>query len=318
MPLEIYDNINQACQNSCEFFIMEVSSHAIAQNRIDGLNFSLKVHTHITSDHLDYHKTLQEYINIKNSFFQDNCKKIINKDDKNIKFNYENSITYSIEGTSVSKLIAYAMNDYGVTGALKYFDEIADFHSPMLGFFNLYNILSAITSVKFITNKALQDICDTIENFYGVAGRMEVISQKPLIIIDFAHTTDGIEQVCNYFKTKTLVILFGAGGNRDKIKRPFMGKTVADYSKKIYLTSDNPRDENPQDIIDDILIGINNKNSVKVILDRKEAIKEAINNLEKNEILLILGKGDETTFEINGEFKPFNDKNIVEELLCQK
>jgi UDP-N-acetylmuramoyl-L-alanyl-D-glutamate--2,6-diaminopimelate ligase len=313
MPLEIYDNINIACEHDCEFFVMEVSSHAIAQNRIDGLDFELKVHTNITSDHLDYHKTLKEYIDVKNSFFEDETKKIINKDDKNIKFNYINSMTYSVEGTSASKLIAYSMNEYGLTGAIKYFDEMADFHSPMLGFFNLYNITCAITSIKFLTNKPLVQICDTIENFYGVAGRMEVVSTNPLVVIDFAHTTDGISQVCDYFKTRNLVIVFGAGGDRDRTKRPFMGKEVAGYSKKIYITNDNPRTENPEDIANDILIGIANKDSVQVILDRKLAIHTAIQNLQKDEILLILGKGDETTMEINKEFIPFNDKLVVEE-----
>jgi UDP-N-acetylmuramoyl-L-alanyl-D-glutamate--2,6-diaminopimelate ligase len=315
MPLEIYENIDFACQNGCEYFVMEVSSHAIAQNRVEGLEFELKVHTNITSDHLDYHKTLKDYIDIKNSFFEDETKKIINKDDKNIKFNYKNSMTYSVEGTSASKLIAYTMNDYGLSGAIKYFDEISDFHSPMLGFFNLYNITCTITSVKFLTNRPLQDICDTLENFYGVAGRMEIISSSPLIVIDFAHTADGIEQVCDYFKTRNLVVLFGAGGDRDRTKRPFMGQKVASFSKKIYITSDNPRTENPQDIVDDILIGIENKESVKVILDRKEAIKTAISELKEDEVLLVLGKGDETTQEINGEFLPFSDKVVIEELL---
>jgi UDP-N-acetylmuramoyl-L-alanyl-D-glutamate--2,6-diaminopimelate ligase len=311
MPLELYYDINTACNMGCEFFVMEISSHAIAQNRIEGLDFELKVHTNITSDHLDYHKTLKEYIDIKNSFFEDETKKVINKDDKNVKFNYKNSMTYSVEGTSASKLIAYTMNENGLSGAIKYFDEVCDFHSPMIGFFNLYNITSAVTSVKFLTNKPLQDICDNCENFYGVAGRMEVVSQKPLVIIDFAHTTDGIEQVCDYFKTKKLSIVFGAGGNRDRTKRPFMGQAVANFAKKIYITDDNPRDENSEDIAEDILIGIANKDNVKVILDRKEAIHTAINELKDDEVLLLLGKGDETTQEIKGEFIPFSDKDVV-------
>lgn len=316
MPLELYSKINQAINSDCEYFVMEVSSHAIAQDRIEGLGFELKIHTNITGDHLDYHKTLEEYIRVKNSFFADETKKIINKDDKNVQFNHINAITYSLEVASVSKVMAYSLND-GISGVVKYFDEVADFSSQLVGVFNIYNILASISAIKVLTNKPLEEICEVVENFAGVAGRAQAVSFEPFVVVDFAHTHDGIKNVLDTFANKEIIAVFGAGGNRDKTKRPLMGK-VAEYgAKKIIITSDNPRDEEPMDIIDDILAGIIDKSKVEVIEDRREAIKRGLELMGKNSVLLVLGKGDETYQEIKGKHIPYNDKDTILELLAQ-
>lgn len=314
MPLELYTKINQAVESGCEYFVMEVSSHAIAQNRIEGLEFDVKVHTNITSDHLDYHKTEEEYIKVKNSFFNDDSKKVINKDDPKIKFNYNNAITYSLEVASVAKVIAYSLND-GISAVVKYFDEVENFYSELVGIFNIYNLLASISAVKVSTNRPLKDICEAVENFAGVSGRMEVVSTNPLVIVDFAHTSDGIKNVLESFQTKDTIVVFGAGGDRDRTKRPFMGHTAEMGAKHIIITDDNPRTENPDDIIDDILMGIKNKEKVQVIADRPSAIKRGLEMMKEDSVLLVLGKGDEKYQEINKEKIPYNDKDTILRLL---
>lgn len=311
-----YSHILHAIEAGCDYFIMEVSSHALVQERVEGLNFELKVLTNITSDHLDYHKTVTEYINVKNSFFSDESKKLINKDVDVVKYNYINAITYAIEEGGYCKINSYSLRG-GITASIQYFQELAEFSSPMYGFFNLYNLQAAIASVKILTDLPLQQICDEVDNFAGVSGRLEVVSDKPLILIDFAHTEDGMKQVFDTFDDKPIVVVFGAGGDRDRTKRPLMGKMASHYATKIYLTDDNPRSEDPDLIIDDILIGIQNKNKVSIIADRPLAIQTAIKELKDDERLFILGKGDEETQEIDGKLFPMNDKTIVNEYLSK-
>ncbi|WP_281951948.1 UDP-N-acetylmuramoyl-L-alanyl-D-glutamate--2,6-diaminopimelate ligase [Nitrosophilus kaiyonis] len=312
--LNTIKHLYQAKKRDCEYFVMEVSSHAIEQNRIEDLNFSLKIHTNITQDHLDYHKTFKNYVDIKNSFFLDDSKKLINKDDPLIKFNYKNAYSYGLDNPSTFQILAYSLEN-GISAAIKFADEIADFHSPLIGLFNVYNLAAAVSAVKILENMPLNEICENVENFAGVSGRMEVINYEPLIIIDFAHTPDGMKKVFESFPGKDLVCVFGAGGDRDRDKRAKMGDIASRFCKKIYITSDNPRSEKPIDIINDIYQGVVDKNKAELIEDRKEAIKKAIKNLKSDEILLILGKGDETYQEINGKKIPFDDREIVRESL---
>jgi len=312
--INIISHLLEAFARGCEFFIMEVSSHAISQDRVEGLEFAVKIHTNITSDHLDFHKTLQNYIDTKNSFFSDESVKIINKDDPLVKFNIKNSYTYAIESASVFKVEAYSLKD-GISALIKFFEERAELHSSLYGIFNVYNLLAAISCVKLLTNRSLEDICLAIENFGGVAGRLQVVSKEPLIIVDFAHTTDGMKKIFELFIGKHITVLFGAGGDRDKTKRPLMGKIAEIFANKIFITSDNPRSENPTDIINDIVAGISLKDKVTIIENRESAIKMAIESVPKNGVLLILGKGDEEYQEVNGVKYPFSDCQIVTKYL---
>jgi UDP-N-acetylmuramoyl-L-alanyl-D-glutamate--2,6-diaminopimelate ligase len=304
----------KAKKGGCEFFIMEVSSHAIDQKRIEGIEFALKIHTNVTSDHLDYHKTLEEYRAVKSSFFQDSVKKLINRDEDILNFNIENSFTYGVENPATYKIVAYTLGG-GVSGVLKHFESVVPFETTLQGFFNLYNITAAISAVHILTDEDLGDICEAVENFGGVSGRMEIVSEKPLIIVDFAHTEDGIRQVLDSLKEKEVKVVFGAGGDRDRSKRPAMGRTAASIAKKVYITSDNPRSEDPIKIIEEIAEGIRDKNKIEKIVDRREAIKKAIDELEDGEVLLVLGKGDETYQEINGKKIPFDDREVIREVL---
>ena len=306
-------HLKEAKKRECEYFIMEVSSHAIEQNRIEGIEFALKVFTNISQDHLDYHKTMQEYKRVKSSFFSDESDKLINKDGGKIDFNIKNARSYSLEYPATYKIEAYSMQN-GLQAVLKHFDKFVEFSSPLVGLFNLYNITAAIASVDIITNNSLEEIVEVTNNFAGVSGRMQVVSEEPLIVVDFAHTPDGMQKVFEAVKERDISVVFGAGGDRDKSKRVLMGRVASKYAKKIYVTSDNPRNEEPLDIIKDIVHGIDNPNTL-IIPDRKQAIKRAIKELDKNEILLILGKGDEEYQDIKGEKIPFSDIEVVNSVI---
>jgi len=313
--LQTLHNMKSAKDLGAKYFVMEVSSHAIVQDRAEGIDFALKVFTNVTQDHLDYHKTIEEYRAVKSRFFADSGLKLINKDEsKKITFNPTKAYTYALDEGAAFKIDAYSLTD-GIVGALNHLGEIATFKSSLVGLFNVYNLTAAISSAKLLTQKPLEEICDVVENFGGVSGRMEVVSQKPLIIVDFAHTPDGMLKVLESIKDKDISVVFGAGGDRDHDKRPKMGLAAARFAKKIYITSDNPRSEQPEDIIEDISKVLKGKEGVVKIIDRKEAIKRAISELEDNEVLLILGKGDENYIEVNGKKIPYSDKETVLELI---
>ena len=307
-------NIQKAIQNSCQYFVMEVSSHAIEQNRIEGLDFALKIHTNITRDHLDYHKTIEEYIRVKNLFLSDESKKLINIDDKVVKFNPTNAFTYSLENNSNFKVLKYELKD-SMNVEFLYGNKNYKFSTNMMGIFNIYNLIASIAAVHITTNEKLENICKVVENFNSISGRMEVVSTKPLVIVDFAHTPDGMDEVLKSFPNKEIISVFGAGGNRDSLKRPLMGEVASKYSKHIVVTSDNPRFEEPKEIIKDILNGINDKSNVIVIEDRKEALKKAINLANDKSVVLILGKGDESAQIIGDKKFEFSDKDEVLKIL---
>ncbi|MCX6072865.1 MAG: UDP-N-acetylmuramoyl-L-alanyl-D-glutamate--2,6-diaminopimelate ligase [Campylobacterales bacterium] len=314
--LNTYRHIVQAIQAGCEYFIMEVSSHAIEQERIAGIKFDLKILTNITQDHLDYHESIEEYIRIKNLFFADDAKKLINKDEPKAEFNVKNTFTYGVENPATYKILAYSLNN-GIGGVLKHFEEHVTFATSLHGFFNLYNIIAAMAAVHLVSGESLEKISEVIENFGGVSGRMEVVSESPLVIVDFAHTPDGMEQVLTALKEKEVLVVFGAGGDRDRSKRPLMGRVAAMYAKKVYVTSDNPRFEDPDTIIEEILSGIDDKTKVVVDVNRRNAISQALHDRAGDEVVLILGKGDETSQIIYDQYFPFDDRIVAREILEQ-
>ncbi|MFT7824485.1 MAG: UDP-N-acetylmuramoyl-L-alanyl-D-glutamate--2,6-diaminopimelate ligase [Sulfurimonas sp.] len=313
--LETLHNMKQVMDLGCNYFIMEVSSHAIHQKRIEGITFALKVHTNVTSDHLDYHGTVEEYRRVKSLFFADETPKLLNKDDiKSIKYNPVNTQSYGVDEPATFKVQAFSLLE-GITAGIKHLREEATFHSPMVGLFNLFNLMAAIGAVQMLTQRPVREVCEVVENFAGVAGRMEVVSRDPLVIVDFAHTADGMHQVLDSIKDRDISVVFGAGGNRDREKRPRMGVAAGKFAKKIYVTSDNPRDEVPEMILEDILAGLVGKDHVVATPDRRLAIKMALDELEGDEVLLILGKGDEYYQEVKGVKHPFDDREVAREFL---
>ena len=313
--LETLNHMKIAKSRGCSYFIMEVSSHAIDQERVEDIEFSLKVHTNITSDHLDYHGTVEEYRAVKNRFFSDESPKLLNKDDiKNIEYNPANAQSYGVDEPATFKVQAFALK-YGITAGIKYLQKEATFHSPMVGLFNLFNLMAAIGAVTILTSRDIEEVCKVVENFAGVAGRMEVVSQNPLVIVDFAHTDDGMLKVLDSMKDRDISVVFGAGGNRDGSKRPRMGAVAAKFANKVYVTNDNPRDERAEDIINQILSGIKDQSKTRAMVDRAFAIQEALRELEEDEVLMVLGKGDEDYMEIAGKKIPFDDRDVVRALL---
>ena len=313
--LQTLHNIKQTKEIGGEYFVMEVSSHAIDQNRIEDLEFALKVLTNVTQDHLDYHNSVAEYRAVKSKFFLDESLKLINKDEiKKIMYNEVNTYTYSLEEPSSFRIDAFSLSG-GITAAINNMGKVATFKSNLVGLFNVYNLAAAVASVKLVVNNSLEEVCEVVEGFGGVSGRMEVVSHNPTVIVDFAHTPDGILKVLESIKDKDISVVFGAGGDRDKDKRPKMGLAAAKYAKKLYITSDNPRSEEPQVIIDEVAAPLDGKDGVVKIVDRKEAIERAIAELKSEEVLLILGKGDENYIDINGEKIPFDDREVARELL---
>jgi len=314
--LDTYRHIYQAVAAGCEYFVMEVSSHAIVQKRAEGIDFALKILTNITQDHLDYHETLEEYVRVKNSFFADEGKKLINKDESKADFNIKQTYTYGVENPASYKVMAYSLNE-GISAVLQHFEQIHTFHSPMHGFFNLYNLTAAVAAVHLVTGKDLESIRDAVGGFAGVSGRMEVVSESPLVIVDFAHTPDGMAQVLNALKEKEVIVVFGAGGDRDRAKRPLMGKVAENLAKKVFVTSDNPRSEDPDAIIADILGGMEHPDEAVVEPNRRAAIEMALKERSGDEVVLVLGKGDEQYQIIYDQKFPFDDREVIRALLSE-
>jgi UDP-N-acetylmuramoyl-L-alanyl-D-glutamate--2,6-diaminopimelate ligase len=209
------------------------------------------------------------------------------------------------------------MNE-GISAVLQNFQAIETFTTELYGFFNLYNMTAAVAAVHLLTDHTIPEIAEVTPNFAGVSGRMERVSEKPLVIVDFAHTPDGMHQILNSLKEKELLVVFGAGGDRDKTKRPIMGRVASSFAKRVYVTSDNPRTEDPDVIIQEIVDGIQEKGKVVINPNRKEAIAQALKDQEGDEVILILGKGDETYQIIYDQKFPFDDREVVREILSNR
>lgn len=303
--------------------IMEVSSHGLALKRVEYIDFDIGIFSNLTKDHLDYHITMDNYFESKLKLFYKTTKyNIINTDDKYGKKiieklgNRVKLLTYGIKDTAnvYATNIKYKIDCVSFT--LNYQEESIEITINIPGEFSVYNALAA-SSCAIAMNIELNTIKKGLETLSGVKGRFEVVPTKGdfTVIIDFAHTADGLEKVLtviDQFATGRKVVVFGAGGNRDKTKRPEMGETVGRHGDLAIVTSDNPRFEDPTKIIDDIVIGISKTNiEYRVIVDRKEAIIYALENAQPNDIILIAGKGHETYIEINGKRHPFDERQII-------
>lgn len=309
----------------CEYCFMEVSSHAIVQNRISGLTFTGGIFTNITHDHLDYHKTFDEYLKAKKTFFDnlpESAFALVNIDDKNGKVMLQNTVakkqSYSLK--SYSDFKCKVMESH-FDGMLLKIDN-NELWTKLIGGFNAYNLL-AVYAVAILLKQNKEEILTAISSLITVDGRFEYFTSRTGItaIIDYAHTPDALMNVLNTINeiragNGVLLTVVGAGGNRDKTKRPVMGKISAELSDKVILTSDNPRNEIPEEIINEIYEGVDPHNRRKVvkITDRREAIKTASMLAQKNDIILIAGKGHENYQEINGVRHHFDDKEIINEL----
>ncbi len=320
--------LNDMYSAGCEFAIMEVSSHSLVLNRVHGLHFSAGVFTNITSDHLDFHETFENYLEAKKILFSnlpetgfgvyniddkssgkyiDGCKAKLISFGQNSDADYSmRDISYNIEGTKFN--LANEKKEYSLS-------------TKLIGEFNAYNASAAFAVTTALgINKELA--VEGVDKTKQVPGRFEVIgSGDKKAIIDYSHTADSLEKALQALnelvKTeRPIYTVFGCGGNRDKTKRPIMGKIASELSTKVIVTSDNPRFENPNVIIEEIVKGIKKQN-YSVEADREKAIKKAINESEENAVILIAGKGHEPYQEINGVRNHFSDKEIAEKYLSK-
>ena len=323
-PIELNELLARMVEAGCEYAFMECSSHAIAQKRIGGLHFTGGIFTNLTRDHLDYHKTFENYRDAKKAFFDSLPKSafaITNADDKNgmvmVQNCKANIKTYSTRAVADFKGRIIECHFEGM-----YLD--IDGHEVGVNFIGKFNVsnLLAVYGAAVMLGQQPEDILVTLSTLHSVNGRLEPIHSPEgyTAVIDYAHTPDALENVLNAIHDVLggkghVITVCGAGGNRDKGKRPLMAQEAVKQSDKVIITSDNPRFEEPQDIINDMLAGLNAQQMRKVltIVDRKEAIRTACMMAQKGDVVLIAGKGHEDYQDIKGVKHHFDDHEVVRE-----
>ena len=319
--LTLYNLLYKAKESGAKIIVMEVSSQGLAFNRLSGINLSIAVFTNLTQDHLDYHKTMGNYLNYKLKIINQLDKNgllIVNSDDKNSSEFIKLFNKYKTLGTTGEyKIINYDINSKRTLLRLSYDSHEYIVKIPLIGKFNIYNYLTMMAVVNSLGYK-ISDILKYTKYLKAPKGRCEKIEfDDKTIIIDYAHTPDAVEKVITTFnelKSKKLITIIGCGGDRDTSKRPIIGNISTSLSDYVIFTDDNPRYEDNKLIINDILNGVKS-NNYKVIYDRSEAIKEGIKMLNKGDILLILGKGHETYQIILNKKNHFDDSEIVNNII---
>jgi UDP-N-acetylmuramoyl-L-alanyl-D-glutamate--2,6-diaminopimelate ligase len=323
-PIVLNKLLKDMVDAGCSYCFMEVSSHAIVQHRIAGLSFSGGVFSNITHDHLDFHLTFDNYLKAKKGFFDSLPKSafaLTNADDRNGMVMLQNTRaskkTYALKQLAdfKAKIIENSFRGLhlDVNGADVFF--------KLVGSFNAYNLLAAYGTAMLLKQDQL-DVLTILSNLDGAEGRFDYIlsPQKIIGIVDYAHTPDAVQNVLSTIQNirkgnEQVITVIGCGGDRDKSKRPVMAQVACDWSDKVILTSDNPRTEDPQAIVNDMEAGVSptNRRKTLVILDRKEAIKTACHLANPGDIILLAGKGHEKYQEINGVRNHFDDKEILTE-----
>ena len=326
--LSINKYLNEMVCNEVRYCFMEVSSHGIDQSRIKGLNFKGGVYTNLTHDHLDYHKSFESYRDVKKQFFDALGKDsfaIINNDDRNGLFMLQNTkaskLTYSLNSMSDFKA---KILESSFDGMLLKINK-SEIWCKLMGRFNAYNML-AVYSAASTLGLPDDELLMGISNLEAVEGRFQFYRKNKIIaIVDYAHTPDALENILNSINEiksvdNNLITVVGCGGNRDRSKRPIMGNIATALSSKVIFTSDNPRNEDPELIIEEMKKGVKSFHSNKSIsiTNRKEAIKAACQFAQSNDIILVAGKGHETYQEISGVRTDFDDFDIIKNLLNQK
>lgn len=332
----LYKNFKQAVDRNCEYFTMEVSSHALKLRRDLGVEYSAAVFTNLTNEHLDFHGTMENYFNDKSKLFEhckDNAPIVINIDDEygeklfhNLERTKQNliPITQNETNKKIYSNLVYIKNTKleitGTTFEFEYKNQTYKVNSPLLAEFNIYNLLSGIIICSELGND-INEILNTIQEI-SIPGRLELIKQKdkPVIIIDFAHTPSAIKKVLNfinqYKKNAKIWSLTGsAGGGRDSAKRKYMGENAYNLSDYLILTEDDPREEPVDNIIADLKKLIQNKENVIEIPNRKKAIKYILKNANKDDIVVLLGKGNQKFMYYENEEVEYYEKEVVLELL---
>ena len=328
-PIELNQLLGKMVDAGCEYAFMECSSHAIAQKRIGGLKFTGGIFTNLTRDHLDYHKTFENYRDAKKAFFDSLPKgafAIINTDDKNGSYMVQNC------KATIKTYSTRTMADFMAKILECHFEGMyldIDRHEvgvQFIGKFNVSNLLAVYGAAVMLGEKT-EDILVVMSTLKSVNGRLDPVRSPEgfTAIVDYAHTPDALENVLNAIHEVLngkgqVITVCGAGGNRDKGKRPLMAQEAVKQSDKVIITSDNPRFEDPQDIINDMLAGLDKQQMKKVlsIVDRKEAIRTACMMAKKGDVILVAGKGHEDYQEIKGVKHHFDDKEILRDIFAEQ
>lgn len=324
-PFELHSLFSLMLKAGCDFVVMEVSSHALEQNRVYGLHFDAAVFTNMTQDHLDYHKTMENYLAAKQKLFAMTDRAVVNLDDpyyKKMLEHFTGTVTsFSAKSdfsTYTAKNLRYRAD--GVDFELVGDGVIGRVHLNMPGEFSAYNAMAACCAALAV-GAPFQTVVDAIGQVQGVKGRAEIVptGRDFTVVIDYAHTPDGLLNILKTLRQvedSRLVTVFGCGGDRDRLKRPIMGEIAAQYSDVCIVTSDNPRTEQPTAIIEDIVAGMKPyKTPCKIIENRVEAIRYALANAEAGDIILLAGKGHETYQITASGTVHLDEREVVRELL---
>ncbi len=324
-PIELHEWFFKMSLSGIDYVVMEVSAHAIALGKIEGIHFDVGVFTNFGRDHLDFFKTMSEYQKTKLRLFNKKyCKvAVVNADDivgqKIIKENRLPIVSFGLDSPADIFAIDVKADGDGIGYTINLCDDVMRVKYDLKGRFNVYNTVCA-SAVARIVGINSEKIAQGIMRLNRIEGRAEMFRMKNggRIVVDFAHTPEGVSNILRYLKSIVskdgkIICVFGCGGDRDKFKRPLIGKEVSKYCDYAIVTDDNPRYENPKTIISDILDGVSI--DYDVIEDRREAILLALSKAEKSDYVVILGKGAEKNQEINGRYYPMNDIEIVEKYL---
>ena len=323
--------LRKAVDEGSTHAVMEVSSHSLALKRVSGLDFDLAVFTNLTHDHLDYHKNIESYRNSKGILFselKDSAYAVLNIDDEAAEYmstlTSANVVTFSISDSSADyQALSHTFSERGMKISLSIPRGTVNIESPLSGEFNVYNLLAAFSAVDVLGVKGDYAI-ENLNDLSQIPGRFEKIVSAAgfTILVDYAHTPDALENTMKAARQLTspdgrLITIFGCGGDRDVEKRPVMGKLASSLSDLVIVTSDNPRSEKPENIINEISNGIIKEN-FESIEDRRSAIIHALKEAKTGDVVLVAGKGHEDYQEINGIRKPFSDKDVINEFLGGK
>lgn len=325
-PVDLYGFMGEAVRNSSDYLVMEVSSHALDQNRVGGIDFSAAVFTNLTGDHLDYHKTMEEYFRAKSRLFEtlsDAAHAVINIDDewgkKLIKLTKGKVVTYGTRliADYLASEINLSLN--GADFTINYPKGKLAINSKLIGLYNVYNMTAAAACGMSLGFSA-EEVKRGMEDLKAVPGRLEPVDcgQPFKVFVDYAHTDDALYNVLSALRPligKKIIVVFGCGGDRDRTKRPRMGKVAGELANFAIVTSDNPRSEEPKAIADEVIAGIPNGN-YKVILDRSRAIEEALSLAKEGDCVLLAGKGHEAYQVLKNTTVAFDDREVARKLLC--
>ena len=328
--------LHQMVQENVEYCVMEVSSHALALGRVSGVEFDTAVFTNLTQDHLDFHKTFENYLAAKCKLFEQVSAANQVKDNKGAVINIDDSYGHRVMEKTTAPTITYSTLGKGTLNAsdvhmstknsqytVNYKGESYPVSMNTTGLFNVYNTLAAIGAC-LQEGISMEAIDTALKTFSSVPGRFELIEegQDFAVVVDYAHTPDGLQNIletAKAIKENRIIIVFGCGGDRDATKRPIMGRIAAEYGDKIYVTSDNPRTEDPVQIVKDVEVGVKEAlrdgTSYEVIVDRREAINHAIHDAKAGDIVIIAGKGHENYQILKNETIHFDDREEARKAL---